>query len=455
MILEKSSLYNEIMQIASKKGRAGYRMRAEIFYDTTICSVFRIRNLNRFSDYMNAYYENTYIEVAMSEGVYNQQIIPNAMRLKMHLVITTYPVDGGEPDSVRYTMRLKPKTGYDPQMTQQRASDLDQKAVANASLQFYQFELMDSAIEMLRVIPAGGINPTTSPPALLRTMLGGISESLELPLDEKPLGLSMYPADAITPDGKEIIKNHVVVNQRVLLVDLPGYLQHEYGIYKTGIGYFYHKQYWYVWPLYNTKRFELVQKNMIVVNVPRDKFPSIERTYEMRGTSLCVLATGDTLVHDQSNTAQYNEGNGVRAQRSSSVSGDEGMQVSQGQVVLQRGASNSEFVTSERPNGVNYAPMTHEITDNSYRMVSKNAANNGATVQVSWENANPELITPGMPVKYLYQRDTGIEQRYGTLIMSEVHYRLAQDGLADDAMLCDVVLTIFIDNTDQQTNTSL
>lgn len=455
MILEKSSLYNEIMAIASKSGRTSFRMRAEIFFDTTVCSVFRVRSLNRFSDYMETYYEETSIEVAMSEGVYNQQIIPNVQRLKMHLLITAYPPGGGEPETTKYTMRVFPKTGYDPQMTQQRASDINQKAIADTSMQFYQFQLMDSAIEQLRVIPAGGINPTTSPGSLIRTMLGGISESLELPLEEKPLGMNMYPADAVTPDGKEIIKNHIVVNHRVLLVDLPGYLQHEYGIYKTGIGYFYHRQYWYVWPLYNTKRFELMKQTMIIVNVPRDKFPSIERTFEMRGNSLCILATGDTTVHDQSNLAQYNQGNGVRAQRSSSVSGDEGLEVKGGEAMLQRGASNSEFITSQRPNGINYAPMTAEITDNSYRMVSKNAVNNGATIQVTWENADPELIVPGMPVKYLYQRDTGVEQRYGTLIMAECHYRMARDGMMDDVMMCDMALTLFIDNVDEQNNSSL
>lgn len=454
MILEKSSLYSEIMAIASKSGRTTFRMKAEIFFDTTICSIFRVRSLNRFSDFMKTYYEETNIEVAMSEGVYNQQIIPNAQRLKMHLILYTYPPNS-DPVVTKFTMRVFPKTGYDPQMTQQKSADIDQKAIADTSLQFYQFQLMDSAIEQLRVVPAGGIYPTTSPGSLIRTMLGGISEGLELPLEEKPAGLNMYPADAITPDGKEIIKNHVVVNQRVPLVDLPGFLQHEYGIYKTGLGQFYHRQYWYIWPLYNTKRFELVQKNMIIVNVPRDKFPSIERTFEMRGSSLCILATGDTTVHDQSNLAQYNDGNGVRAQRASSVSGDEGLEVSGGQVMLQRGASNSEFVTSQRPNGVNYAPMTTEITDNSYRMVSKNSANNGATIQVTWENANPELITPGMPIKYLYMRDTGVEQRYGTLIMTEAHYRLARDGLTDEAMLCDMALTIFIDNIDEQNNSSL
>ncbi|QZA71092.1 hypothetical protein AH06_323 [Erwinia phage AH06] len=453
MNLEKSSLYNEIVSIGTKGGRSVYRIKAEIFFDTTICSVFRIRSFNRFDDFMNQYSEDLSLQVAMSEGVYNQQIIPNADRLKMHLIINKY-VTGQPPESTRYTFRVFPKTGYDPQLTQQRAADINQKAVADTSLQFYELQLFTSAMEQLRAVPCAGIFPTTSPAALIRVLLGGISEGLQLPLEEKPLGMEMYPVDAVTPDGKEIIKNHVVVKP-IHLCDLPGYLQHEYGLYKTAIGSYYHKQYWHIWPLYNTKRYELVRNNLVIVNVPKDKFPSMERTYEMRGTSLCILATGDTVTHDTSNLTQYQDGNGVRAQRSSSVSGDEGMEVSKGQVMLQRGATNSEFVTSDRRSGINYAPMAGEITDNSYRIVSKNAANTGATIQVTWENADPELITPGMPIKYLYMKDTGVEQRYGTLLMAEAHYRLAQDGLADDLMLCDMALTIFIENTDQTSNTSL
>ncbi|ANH51770.1 putative virion structural protein [Erwinia phage vB_EamM_MadMel] len=453
MNLEKSSLYNEIIAIGTKGGRSVYRIKAEIFFDTTVCSVFRVRSLNRFDDFMNRYSEELNIEVAMSEGVYNQQIIPNATRLKMHLVINKYE-PGQEPVSTRYTLRVFPKTGYDPQLTQQRAADINQAAIAATSLQFYQFQLFTSAIEQLSATPCAGIFPTTSPAALIRVLLGGVSEGLELPLEEKPLGMEMYPVDAVTPDGKEIIKNHVVVKP-IQLCDLPGFLQHEYGLYKTAIGSYYHKQYWHIWPLYNTKRFELVRKNLIVVNVPKDKFPNMEHTYEMRGSSLCVLATGDTAVHDTSNLAQYQEGNGVRATRSSAMSGDEGMEVKQGQVVLQRGATNSEFITNTRQGAVNFAPMAGEITDNSYRIVSKTAVNNGSTIQVTWQNADPELIFPGMPVKYLYMKSTGVEQRYGTLVMAEAHYRLAQDGLADEVMLCDMALTLFIDTTDETANSSL
>jgi len=231
----------------------------------------------------------------------------------------------------------------------------------------------------------GGNYPVTTPASVLRVMLGGLGDSLELPLEHKPKA-----PEIITPDS-EAVKNMVVVKQGTNMCDLAGYLQAHYGLYNTQLGSFYKNQTWYVWPLYNTKRFELAKRTLTLINVPRDRFPDIETTYQVRGSSVVVLLTGDTAFNDNSNRQQNNEGNGTRAVRASAISGDEGRVVDAGQVYLERGTSNTEIKTNDRRSGVNYVPTSTEVTDNTPRVLSRTATVNGTSAQFTWESSDPSL----------------------------------------------------------------
>jgi len=447
MMLEKTSLYNEVLAIGSKGGRNTYRMTAELYYGTTMISVYRVRALHTFADFETSYNEEIEIDLAISEGVYNQQVIPNVDQLKLNVFITTLAPNVPRTTK-KFTYRAFPKTQTDAKLTTNRASELNQQVIANTSMEVYRFQLFCEAIEQLRTQQTGGKFFVTTTETLCKTLLGGVSEGLQLPLEVRPLGMQMAASDT------SVVKNVIEVQQGLALCDLPGYLQEHYGVYNAGIGYFYHAQYWYVWPLYNTKRFELVKDNLVVVNVPQDKFPSIEHTFELRGSTLCVLATGESKLADNSNQIQYNQGNGSRAAKASSVL-NEGVSVNAGTVLLQRSVTNNEFVTASRRNGVDNAPTVSQVTDNTCKLLSRTAHAAGSVVQVTWENADMTLISPDMPARYLYLKDGVVAQRYGVLLRTEAHYRLGADGMTNDLMLCDGALTLFIDNADETANTSL
>ncbi|QXO10307.1 hypothetical protein pEaSNUABM37_00348 [Erwinia phage pEa_SNUABM_37] len=448
MTIDSTSLINEITQIAAPQRRLYHNLTAELTFDTTVLNVFRVASLNRYCDFVKAYAEEWMIDLVMNKGLFNTYVVDNQDRLMINLYIDS-SVPGKAPNIKKLQMRAFPKNTTDERVKQNRSADLNQEEIGKLEMDVYQFQLVDVAMEHMRAMQTGGNYPVTSAASVLRTLLGGAGSMLDLPLEQKPVA-----PDVIAPDT-EVVKNMICVKQGTNLCDLPGYLQHHYGLYNTQLGSFYHDRSWYVWPLYNTKRFELAKKTLTLINVPRDRFPDIETTFAIRGNSVVILLTGDSVYEDTTNRQQYNDGNGTRAIRASAVSGDEGRIVDKGQVVVQRSQSNTEIKTNDRRTGVNVVPSTTEVTDNTARVLSRTATVNGTTAQFAWQSSDPSLIFPGMPVKLLYLKDGVVVQRYGVLTAAESQYTLAQPGLMDKASLAKTALTVFISNTDDTYNTSL
>lgn len=444
--LEKTSLYNELTAIGAKDITTQYKLRVEIYYDTTVLEVFRVTTMLGYSDYELHYAEELDIDVAMNAGVYNVYVVPNNDILYANLFIERY-VSGQTVVITKRAMRAYFKNTKDERLVQNDVSSLNQAAIGNLELGIYSVQLIDQAIEQLRTKATGGIFPTSKPSSVIKVLLGGISKGLELSDEYRPKDILMWAPDI--DDTKE----HVIVKQGVPLCDLPGYLQKFYGLYNTGMACFYYNQYWYVWPLYNTMRFNQADNNLVVVQVPRNKFPGIETTYEERGSTLAILATGETAMIDVSNRNQMNSGNGIRVARASGISGNTGTSVSQGTAVVSRGTNNIEVVTAERRSGVTYAPTANTISDNVAKVVSETAVNNGAFVQLTWENSRPDLIKPGMPTKLMYLKDGAVVQRYGVLVKMESSYEHINPGLADTWMRCNTALTMFVSNTDDSNDT--
>lgn len=66
----------------------------------------------------------------------------------------------------------------------------------------------------------------------------------------------------------------------------------------------------------------------------------------------------------------------------------------------------------------------------------------------------PDLLKPGMPVKFLYLKDGVVAQRYGVLLKAESSYYLVNPGLTDTWMRCNTAITMFVDSIDDDANTA-
>jgi hypothetical protein len=144
-------------------------------------------------------------------------------------------------------------------------------------------------------------------------------------------------------------------------------------------------------------------------------------------------------------------GNGVRYLDATQVIGG-WRNVSNNIATVARSNNMRQIALRRRRTGLDYAPMSgRRITANPYYESSEVAPRVGSTIQVVWENADPDLIYPGMPVRYVYLDDNRLVDVHGTVIGTEFLAGIKGQGVTSNRYHCNVALTLFVDAEDLPT----
>jgi hypothetical protein len=135
------------------------------------------------------------------------------------------------------------------------------------------------------------------------------SETAKIKVEED---IAFKGVDMVEPNN-ENKSEHIIVRHGTRLFDLPIYAhKHLGGIYNAGIGCYYQSRYWFIYPLYDTTRFNKAKKTLVIVKVPTLRARAIERTYRNEGDTLYVIGTSNSEIDDDAGTNFSNKGNGVR-----------------------------------------------------------------------------------------------------------------------------------------------
>lgn len=311
-----------------------------------------------------------------------------------------------------------------------------------------QFQLIDAYSEWLRSVATGGVFKQCTPYDVLRTLL--TKEAREMPIER---GLTIDVIDVVPPDNTER-RAHIVVPHGTPLMALPSYLQDKCGgIYNSEIGFYLHHGNWYVWPLFNTQRFEDSPKGLTVINLPENRMPGIERTFRETANQLIVITTGGTRSVDTSNSRQLDEGNGLRFTDAKAIFEDFGKTVNN-VTTLSRGKNVTEVLFETAKGGLNHVVQAAEgISSNLMSALSKISSRKGQVVQTVWENSRGGLIYPGMPVQYLYENDNTTKILKGVVTQVQDFIHLKGEGMSSRRYVSNSSLTLFLE-TDHDEETS-
>jgi hypothetical protein len=300
------------------------------------------------------------------------------------------------------------------------------------------FQLVNKALEQLRVITVGGIWRNCTVEDTVKGILTTESKKVEVEDIRMPQGVDMVPA------ANTAKRDHISIPHGTRLVDVPQYVHERCGgIYRTGLGYYLRGDYWYIYPCYDTTRFFDVEKTLTVINVPSNKLPQVERSYRLDGTNLLVLATGEIKFRDDSEVQQLNAGNGVRF-----ADADRFMrgftETKDNKTVASRGKNNSEFIAIKRADGLNNVQVSKDaITANPYIEYSRLARREGSMIALEWQNSDPRLIFPGMMVKLLYLEEGLVLETFGVLVKAHHYVHNQAKGMAEIRYRTSSVLSVF------------
>jgi len=405
---------------------------------------YKILSIDFLSDFEDNYSDEILLEITLGAGTYANNIYPFKEDIEIILAKTPLnEVDDNidttqKPQTERYRATLidtgnpiiEANSSFSPTMTQ-----LD---IAN--LITVKFQLVNKALEQLRMISVGSIFRNGTVGDVIKSSLTQASQTIVV--DGKR---AIKGVDVIEPISNNTPRSHIVIPQGIPLVQLPQYIHEKCGgVYSSGLGYYLQGDYWYVYPCYDCTRFNSAKKTVTIINVPKNKLPGIERTYRLTGDNLVILATGSVKFKDNSEVEMLNKGNGVRyADANNFVTGF--ATTANNKTTASRALNNSEYVSVKRLTGNNNVPVSsNPINANSFYEASKLAVRQGSMIDLEWENSNQTLIFPGMMVKILYIDDTEIKKIYGVMLKAH-HYTAAKgQGQKTTRYISHSVLSIFI-----------
>lgn len=439
-----SSLYREVQAITESSNKpVHYTWSAEIHVGKDTYPVLKVMSIDFQDDFESKYSTEIIGRMALLGGVYAKWIYPSKDNLEM----TLYRVPLHEATDVNNTEAVIESERYrvtlvdtgNPIVEGNGANTATEDILNLTNIFEVDFQLVNKAVEQLRMISIGGIYRNVTVEDVVKGVLTSESKKVSVEGVRIPQGVDMIKA------SNQNKRDHVIIPHGTKLVDLPAYVHHKCGgMYSAGLGYYLFGDYWYIYPCFDSTRFNQEENTLTVVNVPRNKLPDTERSYRQDGSNLVVLATGDVKLRDDTESRQLNEGNGVRFSDANNFM-DGFTTVKGNKAYVSRGKNNSEFISTERKTGLNNVPVSsNHINANPYLERSKLAKRQGSVLGFVWENSNPKLLYPGMPVKVLYLSGDEIKTIYGTLLKAHHYVQLKGKGYTDIRYATRSVLSVFI-----------
>lgn len=415
MEINDSPLKNEIDWITSN-GPTGtnYSWEAVIHYgEDQLLVPLKVISVNNKRDYAQSFTDEMTVTLLIPLGKYARKIYPN--RTNLQITLTKIPlgelVDEENTEvshsSERYTAIL---IDQGPAITEGQGTESNDEFVLDLTdLLDVHFQLLNKALEQVRLIEIGGVFRKVKTDDLLETVLTVESQKADVDEQRAIVGVD------ISPVSNKDIKEQIVVTHGIKLVDFPDYLQKKVGIYNAGLGSYVQNKFWHLFPLYDISRYDSSDYTLTLIILPKRKYTNIERTYLCEGTSATVLITGQTLMKDDSGSQYMNQGNGARLTSASSLIESSAV-TKDNKTKYGRANNNSEFITDAIPSGNNHVPVPPQrISDNPFTVFSNLNARNGGMFRGIWQNSDPSILLPGMATRILYADNEDIKEVYGVL----------------------------------------
>lgn len=439
MELEKTPIYAEVENIIKEtKYSQSFYWQAKVLLEDIEYDIFKVLSLDFVRNYKDNIGDLVMMSCYVPLGFYTKKIYHNKHNLEINLykkavgndnqVIAVYPYK-----AILVTKRAPSVTGKD--IDNYTEEQLDLMDILTIDIQ-----LIDKSIEKLRLTTVGGIFRDTTNDAVVRGVL--YQESKDILIDAQP---SVDRIDWV-PTGNTKVRDHVVIPQGVKLLDVPNYVHEKCGgLYATGLGNYMQNKIWWIYPLYDIKRFDDEQrKSAMLFKVPTKRMSNIDRSYRLEDNKLFMLVTGNVKSKDDGDMQFLNKGNGFRQADASQFMSAQAVEIQDNKAVMSRGDLNTEATVETREDGKQNAPLSKEaISSNKLKAISDVASRAGGTLELTWENSNAEELIPGMMIRFHYMDNEDMRYIDGVLHYAHTFIQLAGTTITSDRHTSVTYLGIF------------
>lgn len=385
--------------------------------------------------------DNYFVEVSISPGLFQKRVLP----FKDDLIIDLIETRGIK--RVMRRLRAVPLVETDPTVSGSSTIFSDMSALDQQNFINIQFQLFDLGYEQIRNVQ---INTNFLAATLDNVIHYVISKEI------KDLGLTgataLKAVDVEAPIDNPKVYRSVTIEPGVMLVDIANYLQKAdgLGVYTRGLGSYYKNNTWFVYPLCKAGRYGKLDWSLDILKFPQDAMPTIEQSYFVSAQTnhITVLSNGNADHSNNSDIDFQNVGQGKRLISEDAVAGDVGYYKNNERIVKTRLDSVTEYKTTNRGSKVNRVIIDPKPTSNIFREISNSVFDAGDILTIEWHNSDPDLLYPGMPLRYYYMVGQVLKMREGTLFaVRSDDQRITRDFKG--VFKRGSILTIFLDPIDE------
>lgn len=417
-------------------------LKAEFKTPTLTFYPYRVISFDQSCDYAGGFMEESFIEVLFTLEQYKQHVYPS--RNNLLVSITHTPVSeqlgsvlqGAKNRVSKYRAQLL--DAKDPGLISIRGVSPAPGMDGNKAFYPVVFQLIPQAMDKLRFVKVGGLYSGHTPADLCKALLTQAAAGVQGTDDDKVKNI-----DIAKPDNVKKLQ-HLNVPHGTEVYNLPGYIQKKVGgIYNHDIGIFLHEQILYVYPLYDTSRFNKTEYAVDFFIIPKVQLPTTERSYFMESKRLSVAITGGLKHIDLSDARQSNEGTGTIFSLATK-SFDGFAAIDENKATFDASKTTAGIKLSDRDSKLENAQISkNRVTDNVAAELSKVASRTGQFAQFVWNNSDPSLLYPGMPMRLTFDSSEGTQQMYGCVVAVESHTEPNNPSFTADVYQTNTSVVVF------------
>lgn len=446
MDMTASLLYEEVQKIFEEKGSKRFAFYdAEVHTPTKTIEVYRVLGIYRQRFYDGtAYTDQLTMDILLKEGEYEHDIIP--FREKgLEISIIKRPLDqiGASPDKETPAKEMRFRVGLNEQSSKiiegNTANDSDRRTMDLKGFKNVTIGLQDLTVEQLKMVDYGFTLRDMTTIDAIRFVLGMASKQISGDSRQKIRGVDVNPGFIETP------RAHIQLPLSKSAVEIPKYINDRCGgVYSTGFAYYLQDGMWYVYSPFDLHQYKSSKRSLTIANFPANRFVGIEATWRSTKDQLFVIATGETKHYDPAEKVIANKGNGIRFVDGSKIM-DGFIQVDGNKFSVSSNDNTVEMVVKKQETGLQNVRLgPTPISFNIPQEKAIIASQQGATIAVTWKNAEEDQVYPGMPVKYIYE-ENGLPQLVTGRVIS-ANFRTYLEGPVANSTkhVTDAVLVLFV-----------
>lgn len=408
-------------------------------------ATYHVNDIEIERNYIEHYSDIHSIAVTLPAGALEYDIMP--FKASLEATVEYWPMSESQQarkeDSLplrSYRYRAVPYDGRSKTIESGDITTSNQATMDRTKTVTARFQLLDPALETLRMKSVGGVYRQIRGVDLVRYLLTKASRTDGEDSAARIKGVTI--SEGYNPEVRE----HIIIPHLTPLFKAPGLINRICGgVYPAGFQFYLQDQQWYLYPPYDVKGFSQAKRTLTIMKVPEGRFPNPERSFRQTPSQLIVLSTGKTTHNDMTNEMQLNAGNGIRFMDAARIM-DGFVEVEDNKVNVKKSGNVTEFIAEGQDTGLNMIMESQDrITANYLTEYTKIAARNGAYIRTTWENSDESLLYPGMPVKYMYVENDTVQELYGRLVGSHSLTTVTNKNPKVKRFATPTVLTLFVE----------